>query len=149
MKVEMIKRNTIIIKKVGIKQDNMIHVTAVGCLNHIEEHGDISLLNNLLDALPRSGRLQGFVIWCVDHGKVDYVSQTNKFTYNKAKKTKTEGILPFWLYTKEVKPISPMDLDKRILSLLQAVEKVQKDESALAASRIDFKKVEQLRSMVV
>lgn len=49
-----------------------VHVTAVSCLNHIDKHGDITLLQRLVDVLPNGWRKNAVKAWACDHGKVTW-----------------------------------------------------------------------------
>jgi len=57
----------------GKRLSRDIHVVAVSCLNHIDKHGDITLLSRLLDVLPNGWRKNAVKAWAVDHGKVSWV----------------------------------------------------------------------------
>ena len=47
----------------GAKLQTSIHETAIQCLMHAKQHGDVTLLASLLDAMPRSTRREDFKTW--------------------------------------------------------------------------------------
>lgn len=54
----------------GKKLDHDIHVAGVSCLAHIVEHGDTTVLDSLVTALPKGTRKTAFVAWAVEFGTV-------------------------------------------------------------------------------
>lgn len=58
------------IKTRGAKLDQSIWEAGVSCLNHASEHGDTTLLDKLLNALPKGARKVAFVEWALAHGQV-------------------------------------------------------------------------------
>lgn len=91
------------IKGRGRTLDNDIHCTALACIMHAEKHGDITLINRLLMAMPRSVRRNALAQWAVAFGK--FLPNDAKdapadapLMFNKAGKTDMEGATakPFW-----------------------------------------------------
>lgn len=58
------------IKSRGAKLDQSIWEAGVSCLNHASEHGDTTLLDKLLNALPKGSRKLAFTEWVLAHGQV-------------------------------------------------------------------------------
>lgn len=54
----------------GAKLEAEIHHCAVSALSHFEQHGDITLLNRLIVALPKSARTNALVAWSLHFGNV-------------------------------------------------------------------------------
>lgn len=91
------------IKSRGAKLDNDIHSAALACLFHADKHGDITLMNKLLLALPNSARRNALAQWAVHFGKFmpneDKKSmETAPLAFDKASSTDIEGATakPFW-----------------------------------------------------
>lgn len=53
----------------GAKLDKDIHSAACASLNHAEKHGDYTLLNKLILAMPKSSRRNALVLWSLKFGK--------------------------------------------------------------------------------
>lgn len=91
------------IKNRGAKLDNDIHSAAVACLWHTEKHGDYTLMNRLLMAMPKSTRRNALAQWAIAFGKVmentdKNAVATSPLVFNKNGKTDLEGAQakPFW-----------------------------------------------------
>lgn len=54
----------------GKIMDADIHAAACASLNHVGLHGDTTLLNRLVLAMPKSARRNALVVWCLKFGKV-------------------------------------------------------------------------------
>lgn len=107
----------------GSKLAKDIHVTAVSCLNHIEKHGDITLLNRLIVALPGGWRSNAVKAWAEAFGKVNYDTKAKAFTFDKSKKSDIEGAIA--ISPEEFKPepeYKPMDLAAEIARLIKKAE---------------------------
>lgn len=57
------------IKTRGQKYDADIHSAGMACLFHADKHGDITLMNRLLIALPKSSRRNALAQWACAMGK--------------------------------------------------------------------------------
>lgn len=107
----------------GSKLAKDIHVTAVSCLAHIEKHGDITLLNRLIMALPSGWRSNAVKAWSEEFGKVNYDNKSKAFVYDKSKKSNIEGAIS--ISPEEFKPepeYKPMDLAAEIARLIKKAE---------------------------
>lgn len=107
----------------GSKLAKDIHITAVSCLAHIEKHGDITLLNRLIMALPSGWRSNAVKAWAEEFGKVNYDNKSKAFVYDKAKKSNIEGAIS--ISPEEFKPepeYKPMDLLAEIAKLIKKAE---------------------------
>lgn len=104
----------------GSKLQKDIHICAVSCLNHIDKHGDITLLNRLMSALPGGWRANAIKAWAEEFGKVNWDNTQKAFTYDKAKKSNIEGAIA--VSPEEFKPepeYKPMDLAEAIKALIK------------------------------
>ena len=107
----------------GSKLSKDIHLTAVSCLNHIEKHGDITLLNRLMAALPAGWRANALKAWAEEFGKVNYDNTQKAFTYDKAKKSNIEGAIA--VTPEDFKPepeYKPLDLEVAIKALIKKAQ---------------------------
>ena len=138
------------IAKRGQRLDNDIHKAGVNCIYHIDQHGDITLAEKLIESMPKSSRKKALVLWFMDNSKLSYNEEEKKYVYDKAKKTFLERAIekPFWDHSQEVKPVSPIDLDKRLESLIKQAEKALEDEQAKSKSNVDLDKLQKLKELI-
>ena len=62
----------------GQKLDHDIHVAGTSCLQHIANHSDTTLLNDLVNALPKGARKHAFVEWALAYGNVSLLDKSLK-----------------------------------------------------------------------
>lgn len=126
------------IRNRGAKMDRDIHETAVLCLTHASEHGDITLLSKLAEAMPKSTRRKALIAWAVAHAPITFSEKQEQF---KLKKKRNESdwhieeadAVPFWDYTKEKKP-AQYDLSKAVNGLVRTIRKAN-EQGNLKAGR--------------
>lgn len=54
----------------GTKLDADLHTAACCALNHVAMHNDPTLLNRLVQAVPKSGRANAIIVWALKFGNV-------------------------------------------------------------------------------
>lgn len=93
----------VVISKNGKKFDNDVHSAGMACLYHADKHGDITLMNKLLLALPKSSRRNALAQWAVAMGKFKpnedkATLQTVPLAFDKSKGTLFDDAqaTPFW-----------------------------------------------------
>lgn len=91
------------IKNRGVKLDKDIHDAACSCLNALIKHGDTTLMNRLLLAMPKSGRKNALAAWMLNFGNVllndDKATKAERpLVYDKAGEHDIDGAIatPFW-----------------------------------------------------
>ena len=72
-----IKKAIASISNRGKKLDLDIHIAGVSCLAHVAEHGDTTVLDSLVQALPKGSRKNAFVAWCLEFGNVRLLEKEN------------------------------------------------------------------------
>lgn len=72
----------------------LIHETAIECLQHAQEHGDVTIIDALVKALPKGQRVESLIEWVQDYSPV---------RWNGAKEV---GLLK-----KEAKAFTPFDIE--------------------------------------
>ena len=130
----------------GSKLQKDIHVCAVSCLNHIEKHGDITLLNRLVAALPAGWRANAIKAWAEEFGKVNWDNTQKAFTFDKAKKSNIEGAIA--VSPEEFKPeaeYKPLDLAEAIKALIKKAQERVGSENDNVPEEL-FNKLNQLVS---
>ena len=104
----------------GSKLQKDIYICAVSCLAHIDKHGDITLLNRLVQALPGGWRSNAIKAWAEDHGKVNLDNTQKAFVYDKSKSSNLEGAIATSPeeYKTEAE-YKPMDLAEAVKALVK------------------------------
>lgn len=118
------------IRTTGKKLDSMIHVAACSVIDHLEEHGDVTLMNNLVDAMPKGSRVNALRDFLNTFGRVSYDETKKAFAYDKTKETDLAGAMAIsWTEFKPEQPFVPFDLQGMIKGVLNKAIKAQGDES--------------------
>lgn len=134
------------IAKLGAKLDAQIHHTAVSALTHHATHGDTTLINRLILAMPKSGRKNALVAWAVHFGGLlindDKASRDAAplLHVKDAPEFDQDAALaePFWMFkAKEGTAVWSFDayLTSLTKGLTTAIEKASGDEAAQAKLR--------------
>lgn len=137
LNLKNITKNISLIKSAGIKLDARIHETGVSIMNHARQYHDWSKMQDLYDALPKSGRREAFVKWVSDFTPLHFKDGL----FLKPKKSSREydvdgaNATPFWEYTKEVAMVLNVD------SLLDIKKLIEQAESRIAKAQDDGKEV--------
>lgn len=107
----------------GKKLEALAHETACDILQHVEDHGDITLAEKLVEALPSLARKNALKAWFLQFGKLNYNAEKKRFTYAKGKVTDIEGgkAQPFWDFRPEPE-FKPYNLEKQLHALLKKAE---------------------------
>ena len=117
------------IKKAGDKLADSIHVVAVSALYHAEQHGDVTIMQRLVTALPGFARRNALLAWATAFGKFTINESGDNVDFNKHGKSDVEGALvkTFWDFKPE-QPFKPFDLQAEMAKLVKRAEKAAKDE---------------------
>lgn len=135
------------IKSIGVrgkKYDTDIQVAACSIIAHIELHGDYTMANALINALPKGSRKNSLAAWFVAFGKVKLEVDANgklvdkefPLVFDKESETlQAEGEETPWVsMVKEADIVSEIDVQKKIDSLLKSITKAEKDGKKLVNS---------------
>lgn len=86
----------------GTKLDADLHTAACCALNHVALHNDPTLLNRLVQAVPKSGRANSIIIWALKFGNLSLndgkTRDTMPLVYDKEKPHDIPAAvaMPFW-----------------------------------------------------
>lgn len=128
----------------GKTLDNLIHRAGVSCMYHAREHGDVTKMVGLIQAMPKASRRKALVAWIEAHMPVDEVKDNaTETTIKLTKGRKADDFLladaaatPFWDFTQERAPVA-MTVERAIKAfenaLKKAVEQGNATESDVAA----------------
>ena len=123
--------------------DQSVQSVGLEVLQHVELHGEVSLANKLLQALPKGARAKALAEWLRLHGKIavntDRAS-AKKFplVYNKQGETRLEAAaaLP-WFECKKDKPLAEeFDLRGKIMQLVRQAEKAQANGTPIKGAEL-------------
>ena len=112
----------------GKAMDKLIHTVAVSTLIHADKHGDITLANKLLAAMPKTARSNALKDWFITFGKFSYDEKNKALAYNKAATTQTVKATntPYWEFKPEAKYV-PFDAATFLSQAIKRVEKAIND----------------------
>lgn len=115
----------------GKKLDDAIQLTGLSLLNHIEDHGDVTLLNRLIIQFPKGSRRNAFAEWALAHGKVELNTGKDAkevpFLHSKVKVTQLElAASKMWTEFKPEQDLDQVfDFQKMLLALLNKAGKAK------------------------
>lgn len=115
-----------------------IHKAAVSCLNHADLHGDITLANKLVEAVPTMSRKNALRDWFMAFGKFGYDAQNKALSYAKGGVTLLDDAIetPFWAFKPEAEYV-PFDITKAVTQLIQRAEKAVERGDKVPAAKLD------------
>lgn len=113
----------------GKKLDQMIQVAAVSCIDHLGKHGDITLTNKLVEAMPNGSRVNALRDYLGTFGKMVYNEDTKEFDYSKEAKTDVAGAMQImWTEFKPEQPYVAFDLRGMMLAVLKKADTALSNE---------------------
>jgi hypothetical protein len=103
---------------------NLVQEIALETIQHIEDHGDISLFTMLVDILSKPQQ-KALVSWGVNHAKLSYdlFAETIKFDREKNTRLEAGAAKPWFDYLPKHHQTKPREFEKSVHSLLRAFEK--------------------------
>lgn len=128
----------------GKKLEKDIHVIAVSCLNHADKHGDITLANRLIAAVPTMARKNALRDWFLAFGKFSYDAKSKSLVFNKTGVTLLQDamVTPFWDFKPEPEYV-PFDINASIANLIKkANAAIEKGEN------VDKAKLDAIKALV-
>lgn len=131
----------------GKKLDRDIQIAALSCMDHHAKHGDVTLINRLIDAMPKGSRVNALRDMIENNGAVSYDEKSKTFMHDKTKTFDLEAASAMmWTEYKPEAPYVPFDAQAAVKALFKKVkeadpargDKVSKEQAAaittLAAS---------------
>jgi hypothetical protein len=121
----------------GKRLDDMIHVAAASVVNHLEEHGDITLAQSLVDAMPVGSRVNALIAYFEKVGKVNYDIATKKLEFAKFKVTNMDlAIAKSWTDYKPEAPYSGFDLKATLSAMITKAMEAQSETDPAKIEKI-------------
>jgi hypothetical protein len=124
----------------------MIQVAAVSVLAHHAEHGDVTLVNTLVDAMPKGSRVNALRDYILTFGKVTYNEATKAFDHDKAgnfDQAGAEAIM--WTEFKPEQAYVPFDMKALLAAVIKKADTALKDVDHSA--EVDTQTLDQLRTL--
>lgn len=112
------------IKKRGDKLDRDIQVAALSAMQHHAEHGDVTIINRLVAAMPKSSRVNALREYIQCFGGVTYNSETKLFMHVSGKEFDLEAASEkMWTAYKPEPEYVPFDALAAITNLVKKLDK--------------------------
>lgn len=122
----------------GAKLDGDIQKTGLAVLSHVDAHGDTTLADKLVQAMPKGGRKLALVEWMLAYGKVikldksadkDAVAMGRLFKHDATKKTDIQGATdtPWTEFKREADVLTAFDAQAAVQGLFKRITKAKQD----------------------
>lgn len=122
------------IKNRGAKLDNDIQLVGLSVLAHTAEHGDTSVMDALVNAMPKSARKLALVEWMLAYGRAEKldpkldaeaIKAGRVFKYNKERKLDLVGATEnkWWEFKPEASVQTAFDAQAAVASVLARMRK--------------------------
>lgn len=126
----------------GAKLDESIHVAGVSALAHTFDHGDPSLCDKLVNAMPRGSRKLALVEWMLAYGTIakldpkedkDAIAAGRIFKLDKTRKLDTEGAMAeSWTeFRKEPAVHTAFDAQAAVASVINRLKSAQNSKLSI------------------
>ena len=145
----------------GQKLDHDIHVAGTSCLQHIANHSDTTLLNDLVNALPKGARKHAFVEWALAYGSVrtldranpadaDRIAKGQVFALDRTKQFDLEGAIANAWYNFKPEPdlLTAFDVHKAVAQLVKRVTKATREGAELEGVQDALKQLKALEQQL-
>lgn len=107
----------------GKKLDNMIWVAAASIVAHIQEHREVSLANQLIDAMPKGSRVNALIAYFDATSQAAYEVDAKTFVFSRSKVTdQALAISKSWVEYKPEQPYGGTDLHALILKAIKSAD---------------------------
>lgn len=130
------------IGKASAKLTKDIQATAVGCIEHAVKHGDVTLADQLVDALGKGMRKASLRAWFETNGPMFIAKGKDKFSFDKDRRGQWDGFREAELLAKpweEAKPeekvVSVFDVSEAFDKFMKRVESMAKDSEVTVRNR--------------
>lgn len=116
----------------GKKLDADIQLAGVSILAHIAEHGNVTLMNDLVAALPKGSRKNALLEWACKFGKLRLNEGADRkvtpLLFNKEGTTDIDGAWdkPWYEFQPEKELVALFDVQAELAKLLKRAASIQK-----------------------
>ena len=123
-----------------------VQICAVNIINHVSIHHETSLINQLLEAMPKGARLNAITAFFDKYAKAVYNDETKAFDPVRDEEYELPEDVEFWYDLKPEPEYKPFDLNAKVIALIKQAEKVAK--KANEQDTIDPATLTALRTLV-
>jgi hypothetical protein len=107
----------------GKRLDRDIQQAALSVINHIQQHGDVTVANTLIEAMPKGSRVNALKAYLETFGKVTWDAKEG-MVYAKNKKTDMNGASAImWTEFKPEPEYRPLDLAQAVQQLFDRIQR--------------------------
>lgn len=123
-----VKKAIASIKGRAKKLDKDIHTVAVSCLHHADQHGDVTLMQELILSMGKSQRRNAVIAWACAYGKFQADDKGKNVEYNRTNTTDMEGAIAEspWEFKPEA-AFKPFNMKEELTKLIKRAEKAASD----------------------
>jgi hypothetical protein len=116
------------IKRRAKKLDKEIHTVAVSCLHHADQHGDVTLMQELITSMGRSQRKNAVIAWACAYGKFKVDKKGKNVEFDRTNATDIEGAIGEspWDFKPEA-AFKPFDMKSELQKFIKKAKKAAKD----------------------
>lgn len=149
--MQLIKSAALITKAIasirnrGAKLDKDIHIAAVSVLAHANQHGDSTLADKLVQAMPKGSRRLALVEYMLAFGElsvldkkadVEAVAAGRVFKLDRSKKYDEAGAIatPWTEFKPEAAVVDAFDVQKAVAGVLARLQKASSDGKTLVGA---------------
>mgnify|MGYP003655862602 FL=1 len=113
----------------GAKLDKDIWVAAVSAMAHHNEHGDVTIINDLVSAMPKGARVNALRDYILAHGKVSFDNEVKAFVHDKEGYFDSLGAMEVsWVEFKPEPEYKPLDALKLVTALAKRIAAADADK---------------------
>jgi hypothetical protein len=130
------------IGRASAKLTKDIQTTAVGCIEHAVKHGDVTLADQLVDALGKGLRRASLRAWFETNGPMFIAKGKTTFSFDKERRGQWDGFREADLLAKaweEAKPepevVSVFDVSEAFDKFMKRIEKLAGDGEVVVRNR--------------
>ena len=125
----------------GKKLDEMIWVAAASIVAHVEGNREVTLVNKLIEAMPKGSRVNALIAYFDAVSQAQYDTDEKTFKFSKSKTADQElAQTKSWVEYKPEQPYGGVDLHKLILKTIKAAD------TALASKDADKRKKDSIKA---
>ena len=120
----------------GKELDNDIWVAAVSAMAHHAKHGDVTIVNQLVEAMPKGARVNALRDFIMAFGKVKYDEENQIFAHDKAGNFDLDGAQEkSWTEFKPDPDYKPVDALALVTALVKKIKAERKEGDKVTAKQ--------------
>lgn len=134
------------ISRRGKKLDRDIQVAAVSAMAHHAQHGDVTLINRLIEVMPKGARVNALREFIIQFGKVNWDTEEKVFKHDATGTFEKEGAIgTSWTEFKPEPEYKPFDALKAISAMVKRIDSADPERG----DRVDDKQAAAIKKLAV